>query len=163
VLPGDDRLQRLIDVVGPLAFSSDLPTAEEEYFAETGMLPTIPDERRRHVRTKLRVAAALKHRQSLPALARDEQWHKIVVRDISRGGVSFLHGQQLYPIEQLILVMPDCRPRGIEIKRCRRIRGAFYEIGAIFVKEFRSLAIDAPEQSRERTRDGMDGQTDPTA
>lgn len=140
MLPGDEQLQKLIDIVGPLAVSSNLPAEWEEFFAETGSLPTIPDERRRHARTKVRVSAALKYRQSLPALPRETKWHKVVVRDISRGGISFLHGRQLFPTEQLTLVMPDCRPRRIEVKRCRCIKKSLYEIGATFIKEFRSSA-----------------------
>jgi hypothetical protein len=138
MLPGDDQLQRLIKVVGPLKFSVQLPDDPEQYFSAVGAVPSVSEDQRRYLRTQLRVVAALQYRRSLPALKRANQWYKIVMRDISRSGVSFLHSEQVFPTEQLMLVMPDCKPRCIEVMRCRRLNESCYEIGANFIQKFRS-------------------------
>ena len=138
MLPGDSQLQKLIDVVGPLKFSLKLPSEMEEYFGTSGIVPTVPDEQRRYARTHLRVTAALQYRRSLPALVRESEWFKVVMRDISRSGISFMHSEQVYPTEQLMLVLPDCKPRCIEVMRCRRVEDSCFEIGANFIQKFRS-------------------------
>ncbi len=112
--------------------------ASKEFFAVTGVAPSTPEEKRRHVRSHMRVVAALQYRRSLPSLVRQPEWFKIVMRDISRSGISFLHSEQVFPTEQLMLVMPDCKPRCIEVVRCRRINQSCYEVGASYIKRFRS-------------------------
>lgn len=146
MLPGDDQLQKLIDVVGPLKYELALPAEPEDYFGASGAVPSIPEDQRRYVRTQLRVVAALQYRRSLAKLDRKSEWYKIVMRDISRSGVSFLHSQQVYPTEQLMLVMPDCKPRCIEVTRCRRIDTLCYEVGANFIQKFRSNSEPPSQQ-----------------
>ena len=138
MLPGDDQLQKLIEVIGPLTFAVKLPGVPEEYFAASGVIPTIPEEQRRYMRTLLRVSAALQYRRSLPSLIREPEWYKVIMRDISRSGVSFLHFEKLFPTEQLMLVMPDCKPRCIEVTRCRQLSECCYEVGANFIQKFRA-------------------------
>ena len=137
MFPGDDQLQKLIRVVGELKCELQMPWPAEEYFAVTGVVAPVPDEHRRYVRTRMRVSAALQYRRSFPSLVRAAQWHKIVIQDVSRSGLGFLHSEQLFPAEQLMLVMPDCKPRSIEVARCRKLSEACYEIGATFVQKFR--------------------------
>ncbi len=124
--------------MGPLKFELQLPERPEEYFAATGNIPSIPDDQRRYGRTNIRIAAALQYRRSIPSLMRKSEWHKIVMRDISRSGVSFLHSEQVYPTEQLMLIMPDGKPRSIEVMRCRRLSNQCYEVGANFIQKLRS-------------------------
>lgn len=145
MLPGDDQLQKLINVVGPLKFAVELPTTPDEYFSTSGATSSVHDEQRRYMRSHLRVTAGLQYRRSLPSLSRDAAWYKVVMRDISRGGISFLHSEQLFPTEQLMLVMPDCKPRCIEVTRCRRINDTCYEVGANFIKGFRSNSATVEE------------------
>ncbi len=138
MLPGDDQLQRVVDVVGPLKFALQLPETPDEYFSASGVVPTIAADKRRFVRKYMRATAALQHRPSLPNLERSEVWHKVVTRDLSRNGISFLHSEQAYPKEQWTLVLPDCKPRCIEVVRCRRLAENCYEVGANFIPKFRA-------------------------
>ncbi len=138
MLPGDDQLQRLIEVVGPLTFDLQMPNSPEEYFAVSGAVTCAGEDQRRYVRKHLRVTAAIQYRRSLPALARPAQWHKVLTRDLSRSGISFLHSEQVYPVEQLLLVLPDCKPRCIEIIRCRCLGPRCYQVGASFIQRFRT-------------------------
>ena len=138
MLPGDDQLQRLINVVGPLTFELRMPSSPDEYFATTGAAACALQDQRRFVRKHLRVTAAIQYRRSLPSLTRSPQWYKVLTRDLSRNGISFLHSEQVFPTEQLLLVLPDCKPRCIEIVRCRRMGDQCYQVGASFVQRFRS-------------------------
>ena len=134
--PGDDQLEKLMREVGPLECSLRLPQAPSEYFAVTGELPSIAEERRRFIRRHLRVTAALQYRRSLPALDREPRWFKVVVRDVHRQGISFLHAEQLFPKEQLTLVLLDGKHRYIEVMRCTRLQDCCFAIGADFIGAF---------------------------
>ncbi len=68
-------------------------------------------------------------------------WHKVYTKDVSRTGAGFLHGEQLFPKEQLTLLLPDGRCRPIEVIRSRRVADHCYEIGAIFISSFREADV----------------------
>ena len=137
MLPGDDQLQKLIKLVGPLEFNLRLPVPPKEFFAARGAAQALQDDKRRFSRNCLRVVAALQHRPSLPALPRPVQWYKVVTCDISRNGIRLLHSVQLYPMEQFSLVLPDGNYRFVEVIHCRRLVDRCYEIGASFISGFR--------------------------
>jgi hypothetical protein len=139
--PGDDQIRKLSQMVGPLPCEVELPAAWSDFFDHRGPTPTCPRERRRFPRPYLRAMAALRHQRSLPALARSTTWHKVYTKDVSRAGVGFLHSEQLFPMEQMRLVMPDGRCRRIEVVRCRRIQERCFEIGATFISDFRETDV----------------------
>jgi len=136
VPPGNDRMQALSES-RRLVCEIELPSSWKDFFDRRGMMPIPPDDRRRFPRSYLRVGAALQDRPSLPALPRSNAWHKVYAKDLCRTGVGFLHSEQLFPKEQLAIVLPDGRPRRIEVVRCRRIGRRCFEIGAIFITHFR--------------------------
>ena len=121
--------------------------AAEEYVAVQGVIPPVPDDQRRFVRSRLRVAAAMQYHRSPPALRRQKVWHKIVVRDISRSGIGFLHSEEVFCTEQLMLVLPDCKPGCIEVTRCRRLAESASKVGAIFIQGFRPQTAAEPSSS----------------
>ena len=135
MFPGDDQLQKLNDIVGPLKFALKLPESPDNFFAQSGPIPTVPHDQRRFVRSHLRVVGALQYRHSLPSFPRPSEWHKIVTCDVSRNGIRFLHSEQLFPNEQMTLLLPDGRPRYVEIVRCQRLGDCCFDIGATFVGE----------------------------
>jgi hypothetical protein len=140
--PGDDQIRKLTNALGPLKCEVELPSSWTDYFHRRGTIPTRPNERRRFPRSHLRASAALQYRQSFPALPRGEDWHKVYTKDVSRAGLAFLHSEQLYPKEQMALLLPDGRSRAIEVVRCRRIQARCFEIGAIFITGFREPDAD---------------------
>ena len=111
-----------------------LPKQLSGFFDAKGYLPPAPNDQRRFPRAIFRSVAALWHRQTIPALPRENQWYKVYTRDLSRGGLGFLHSEQLYPSEILAIVLPDGQPRGIRITRCLRLGEKCYEHGASFVE-----------------------------
>ena len=136
----DPGMQKLIEAVGPLKCEVELPSSWTDYFDRRGMMPTCLQEKRRFPRSYLRTSAALEYRQSFPALPRSATWYEVYTKDVSRGGVAFLHGEELYPMEQMSLVLPDGRLHPIEVVRCRRIQDRSFEIGAVFITGFREPA-----------------------
>lgn len=109
-----------------------LPPQWEDFFEKTGWVPAILPDRRRFPRVYLRTQALLVYRQTFPALPRPAIAYTVYTKDISRGGIGFLHGEQLFPSEQMILILPDGKARLIQVVRCRRIGPNCFEIGAQF-------------------------------
>ena len=137
----------LADLLDSLPCEIELPAKWEDYFDKTGLLATGPEDKRRCPRFYLRAFAALETRQTFPALARPHQWHRVYTKDVSRGGLCFLHSEQLFPRERMrILMGPEGQQHAIAITRCTRIQDHCFEIGARFVQSL-DPATDSPVQA----------------
>ena len=140
--PHDDSMRKLTEAVGPLRCQLELPASWSDFFDRHGAMPALRAEKRRFPRSYLRGVAALAYRQSLPALPRAETWHAVYTKDVSRGGIAFLHSDPLYPMEQMNLALPDGKSLIVEVVRCRRIQSRCFEIGAVFASELRDVDPD---------------------
>jgi len=140
MLERDGARRAIAEMLDRLECEVELPSSWEDFFERTGRLATLPGDKRRYPRHYLRVAAALQHRQTFPALPRAAAWHKVYTKDISRCGLAFLHSQQLFPRERMRIILPDGQSRIVEVLRCRRIQRRCYEVGARMVEGFRELA-----------------------
>jgi len=120
-----------------------LPPDWSDFFEKTGLVQGVMAERRQFPRINLRSRAVLQYRQTFPSLPRPAFTYTVYTKDISRSGLAFLHGEQLYPSEQMIIILPDGKPRKIEIVRCRRIGPSCFEIGA----RFAGSVDPAPEEA----------------
>ncbi len=146
----DESYLRLAETVGQLRCNIDLPEDWDDFFRESGMMPPGGrHDQRRHVRMHMRVRAGLEYRQTAPVLPRTPEWHQVYLRDISRGGLAFVHSEQLFPLERMRMVLPDERIAAVlpgrvecivEVSRCTRIQGRCYIVGAHFVNELTSTA-----------------------
>ena len=136
----NDRTPGIAEAVSQLKCEIELPSSWKDYFGRRGQLPTCMGDKRRFPRSYFRGAAALHYRQSFPALPRRDLWYRVFTKDVSRGGISFLHGEQLFPGEQMTVVLSDGRSRPVEVVRCRRIEDRCFEIGAKFIAGLRSPA-----------------------
>lgn len=97
------------------------------------------DERRRFPRQRTRFDAALRYYNTFPALNRKEGMYRVMIRDLSRGGVGFLHGEEMFPGENARLVFPNGTERYLQVKRCRRMGPKCYVIGAEFDEPLHDL------------------------
>lgn len=61
-------------------------------------------------------------------------------RDLSRTGLSLLSPVQLFPQDIAYLVLAGPRKVAIEVRRCRRLADACYEVGCRFTKSEPELA-----------------------
>ena len=73
----------------------------------------------------------------------------LLLRDLSRGGIRFLHGAQLYPGERTEIRLPNGAKKRLEVVWCRRLARGVYMTGARF------LTVD--KQSIDETED-QDGE-----
>lgn len=142
----DDSLLLLADVVAQLECEINPPREWDDFFraSEDRPLSVVPIEKRRHERRHLRIQAGLQYRQTAPVLRRPIKWHRVYMTNLSRGGIMFLHSEQLFPLERMRMVLPDPRVREfvrdpedcvIEVVRCHRIQDRCFEIGAEFVED----------------------------
>lgn len=76
--------------------------------------------------------AALEYRATLPSRPRDAISWAVYPVSISRGGLAFLHSEQLFPCEKFQISFADGKNIEIEIARCRRIGPRCFEVGARF-------------------------------
>ncbi len=92
----------------------------------------INDDRRRYPRQSCQILAALKYESTFPALRRSDRLYRVILRNLSRAGVGFLHGEEMFPGENAQFAFLNGTQRNLQVKRCRRIGPKCYEIGGDF-------------------------------
>ena len=101
----------------------------------SGVAPSQAGDVRRHPRYRLRLRAAIEYLSELPAFTRQSELHAVRLLDISCGGVGFLHSEQLFPCERLLVTLRDGTTRAVEVACCRRVGHQRYHIGTHFVAQ----------------------------
>ena len=123
-----------------------IPPCLSGFFEKKESHVVVADEKRRYKRWNFRNFGGMECRQSLKGLKRMSSWHRIYIKDISIEGLAFLHSEQLFPLEQMRIILPKktieqifiSRNNNIvEVMRCHKWGEQCYEIGAQFVDEFR--------------------------
>ncbi len=105
-------------------------------------LVDLDKDKRRFPRVPCAVDAILKYQDGLPSLRRSREWMRIIVQNVSRCGMGFLHSEEMYPLEQALIVFPRGLQRVFVVKRCRRIGAHCFDIGG----EFSELLDDPSEK-----------------
>ena len=103
----------------------ELPEEWTDFFDHHGPTSGDFDESRGYHRFHLRGKAILK---------RNGAHYGIFTKDISRTGMGFYCGEQLFPCENVSLWLPNGTNPEMAIVRCLRIKENCYECGAIFVR-----------------------------
>ena len=129
------QVQELVQAVGPLRCDLQLPSSWQDEFGQAGQVPSRYHERRRHPRYHFQVCGALEYRQTFPSLDRPSGWHRIFTNGLSRGGLSFLHGEQLFPRERMRILLPGQELKCIEIAWSSRVQERCFRVGARFVEQ----------------------------
>ncbi len=122
----------LTEAIACLATDIELPASWEDFFTESGVLPTQPNDRRQFARHRFRTAAAMRHVDTLPNLQRSGQWYKVYAKDVSRAGFSFVHSEQLFPGESIELVIDESHRYLGRVRRCRKVGPSCYVVGIQF-------------------------------
>lgn len=142
-LDDGDILSRLGGIVGQFKCAIELPPSWGEFAERRAGFSVVPNDKRVYPRRSHFSVAALEYRQTAPALPRPSEWHKIYTTDVSRGGIAFLHSEQLYPRERMRIVVSGDGLLSrfghrndffLEVARCRRLKFRCYEIGGFFVE-----------------------------
>jgi hypothetical protein len=107
--------------------------SDHEFFELTGPMPTAWDDHRRFPRFYYRSCAeAIIHPLRSSKTATRCQCF-LLTRDLSRGGLSIIHTEQLFPGQKLDVVLNGNAPRAVEVVWCRRWSNNRYAIGCRFL------------------------------
>ena len=98
-----ENRERLTKLLQHLPRRVAIPAEWDDFFEKSGMMPPVINERRRFARKHLRMQAVCEVSSTLPAIDRQHAFHRIYLRDISRGGIGFMHHEQLFPDERVVL------------------------------------------------------------
>lgn len=138
----DEILSRLGEIVGGVKCAIELPPSWADPETRRAAFAVMPNDKRAFPRRRQLGLAALEYRQTAAVLPRPGEWHKVYTTDISRGGLAFLHSEQLFPCERMRIVLlsddlPGCfgarREFFLEVARCRRVKTRCYEVGGSFI------------------------------
>lgn len=123
-----DYPKRFGELIQAVSWDIELPIEWSDYFEERGEVASFVEDQRNNQRLKVRTHGLLYVDQTLPFLTRNETPYGIYTRDFSRHGCGFLTSFELYPEEQVRLVLPTFWVQ-LTVVRARRITSKCYEIG----------------------------------
>ncbi|MAT69965.1 MAG: hypothetical protein CMJ58_10635 [Planctomycetaceae bacterium] len=106
-----------------IAERTQLPWPEGEYLALSGQALASGHSRRKYHRFHLRYQAILRTANGTFAA---------YSKDVSRMGVGVLAPRQLFPSDEIELLLPDKGWLKLTVRRCRRLAEGCYEIGTEF-------------------------------
>src|SRR5437660_483882 len=107
--------------------------SDHEFFELTGPLPTAWDEHRRFPRFYYRscAEAIVYPLRSVKNAERCQCF--LLTRDLSRGGLSIVHTEQLFPGQKLDVILNGEASRSVEVVWCRRWSHNRYAVGCRFL------------------------------
>ncbi len=108
-----------------------LPVEWGDFFEKRENVHPYPDDRRRFARRDFRAECILELEQSILNIPRQHQYYHVYTKNVSRGGIGFLHSQQLFPGERALLWLPTSKI-SVCVARCYRHNSSCYEIGVRF-------------------------------
>jgi len=125
-------LPHLEQILEDLPQSVRIPTVWPEFFEQTGPMMTTHDDRRLTHRYYFRVWAVAEI---------DGEQFAAPTKDISCGGISFLHHEQIAPLEPIKVSLPCGICASAQVTRSMQIEDDCYDIGARWVNEEDRLVI----------------------
>jgi hypothetical protein len=121
---------QLTQLLKSLECKAQLPSHLLDLFSRRGVIEPRFSERRRFVRRHFPSKAVLELSQTVPGISRDHEFCCIFTKDMSRNSIAFLHSEQLYPGEKLLLWLPIGKLR-CRVSRCCRHNSQCFEICAM--------------------------------
>lgn len=137
------------DLLSKFPCDVEIPSDWGDFFSRQGILQPIKNDCRRFARKHMPGKAIFEITSTLPSIDRQQLVHAVYTQDISRGGISFLHVDQLYPGETGRLWLSD-RKLPVKVARCCRVNSRCYVVGAILAAGSSSQNRDYPEQAGPR-------------
>jgi hypothetical protein len=106
--------------------------SDHEFFSKSGPVPSAMDDIRQFPRYFFRFCFTAKIQPGRKGGQEREQI--LLTRDLSRGGLSIVHTEQLFPGQKLVIELNDA-PRTVEVRWCRKAGPQRYLAGCRFVKD----------------------------
>ncbi len=125
----DDYRSQLSALLASCPFAAVIPEEWRGVLPRRGVITPIPEDQRRYVRYHFATYAILELAQTHTSIPREKSFHRVLTRDLSRTGIAFLHREQLFPGEGVVLWLPRGKQK-FTVIRCRRHNQAAYEVGA---------------------------------
>jgi hypothetical protein len=121
-------------LIAALPCEVNVPEDWSDYFSRTGPVPSGPGEQRRHPRFYFRTQVGFNDSGTI--YDRPVQFSQaVVVKDVSRSGMAFLHRTPIDSGKRVQVLLPDGSIRGLEIQRCEQVNADCWSIGAEFVQK----------------------------
>ncbi|MFK8111967.1 MAG: hypothetical protein AB8B91_07180 [Rubripirellula sp.] len=124
-----DYSAQLGKLIQSVDWSIELPVEWSDYFDQRGEVMSFAEDERNNKRLKIRTHGVLWFDKTLPFCPRGEGPFGIYTRDFSRMGSGFLSPFEIYPEEELRILLPTFWVQ-LKVVRARRITSKCYEIGA---------------------------------
>ncbi len=106
---------------------------DREFFSKSGPLPMRWSEVRRFPRFYCRSEATALIEPPCAVSPGERKEFDVLTCDVSRGGLGFLCGEQLFPEQRLELTMPDEAAFALKVVWCRRLAAGRYAVGCVFM------------------------------
>lgn len=123
-----DYLTHYTELTQRVTWNIELPDEFGNFFTEKGPAPPCASDERIHQRFRVRTHGILYFTSPLPAFPRTCEPTGIYTCDLSRQGFGFLASYQLFPEEEVRIVLPNFWVR-LLVVRSRRVTRRCYEIG----------------------------------
>jgi len=114
----------LVELLDKFPCPVELPATWSDFYGASGPLCTRFDDRRQFPRYHFRGRAMMQ--------IGDENFC-VLTKDISRGGICLVHYAQLLPLVRGRILLTLGVRTSFEVRRCQRIGGKCYEVGARFL------------------------------
>lgn len=129
----DEDYSNQLDLIKQsLAWSIELPPSMERFFDYAGESGVTPHEARRFMRIRARTHAVAFFELSVPSVEREPVPFGVYTADFSRTGCSFVSHFQLYPTEEVRLILPKFWLQ-LQVVRCRKLGERCFENGAVLI------------------------------
>ena len=135
----DDYSRQLNKLLEACECDLAVPSEWQDRLTRRGVIQPIPGDRRRYVRHHFNGQGVLEYDETFSSIPREHTIAKVATRDVSRGGIAFLHSEQLFPGERVSLWLPIGK-RSYVVERCVEHNDSCFEIGA-------AVADNVPEAS----------------
>ncbi len=149
MLDCSDSFNATLNLLDQQDGSVEIPTELDDFFEPTGPLPRVLHDQRRFPRHYYRKRAILEQKDGLS---------RVFMINLSRESISFLHSQQLFPLDRVRLWVEAGVCMKVKIVRCRRIEDRCFECGArLLSNEGDDKEVGAPALPEQVQRDEAPG------
>ncbi len=127
----NDYRAALNSILERLPSNLEVPADWTESQNQRGATPYLLNDQRNYARVYARDLAVCEISPSLPAIDRKHEFLKVCTKDVSRSGMGFLAGMQMYPGEKVTLWTRGGKLR-CQIMRCMKRGTRCFDVGAKF-------------------------------
>lgn len=130
-----DYRRLLAKLIETLPDDIELPPEQEDFFEESGPLPSYEHEQRAAARTRVRTRGVLVSQQDLPAFPRSKEPRLIYTRDFSKTGFGFVASHQYYPGEVVRVILATFW-MSVRVRRSLRVGPNCFQVGGTLNHQF---------------------------